>query len=107
MMVVNFFQSKKGNEPAREYLRSLEKSERAEVAKDLWAIRTNGLSANVNLRQVRGQLWEIKSGQHRLFYVVISGPTMVILHGCKKQGQQARQQDINVALERMKEVLNG
>ena len=45
--------------------------------------------------------------RHRVFYVVIVGPTMVLLHAYKKQGQKAPRGEIQVAQARMKEVFGG
>ncbi|MGQ0505990.1 MAG: type II toxin-antitoxin system RelE/ParE family toxin [Myxococcaceae bacterium] len=50
---------------------------------------------------------ELKISQHRIFYVVIAGPEMVLLHAYKKQGQRAPPREIEVAKSRMKEVQNG
>jgi len=42
-----------------------------------------------------------------VFYVVVSGPTMVLLHAYKKQGRKAPPREIAVAEQRMREVLEG
>lgn len=39
-------------------------------------------------------------------YVMVAGPTMVVLHGCKKQGGKARKVDMEVARKRMNQVLD-
>ena len=41
----------------------------------------------------------------RVFYVMIDGPEMVLLHAYKKQSQKAPQSEIDTAEKRMKEVL--
>ena len=48
---------------------------------------------------------ELKPGQHRLMYVMVAGPTMVVVHGCKKEGRKASKADLGVARKRMKQVL--
>ena len=69
-------------------------------------IKQYGLQAPlVSMRQIKGKLWEIKISQTRIFYAVIEGNTMVLLHAYKKQGQKAPQHEIETALRRMKEVL--
>ena len=40
-------------------------------------------------------------------YVMIAGPTMVILHGCKKESRKTKKGDLAVARQRMKQVLDG
>jgi phage-related protein len=36
---------------------------------------------------------------------MVAGPTMVVLHGCKKEGRKASKADLDVARKRMKQVL--
>ncbi len=71
-------------------------------------IEENGLAqARVVTRQIEGKLWELKVSRHRVFYVLIMGPTMVLLHAYKKQGQRAPIRELEVARKRMREVLSG
>jgi phage-related protein len=54
-------------------------------------------------------LWEfyIEAGaSHRIFYVVVNGPMIVLLHSYKKQNQKAPTREIKIAERRMKEVLH-
>ncbi len=72
----------------------------------LRAVQDYGLDApGVEKRQLQGKLWELKPDQHRLMYVMIEGPTIVVLHGCKKESGKARKVDLEVARSRMKQVL--
>jgi phage-related protein len=41
----------------------------------------------------------------RVFYVVVTGPEVVLLHAYKKQGQKAPRKEIETAERRMEEVL--
>lgn len=85
-------------------------SDRSAAADVLDAIREHGLHApGVRFKQIRGKLWEfyIEAGaSHRIFYVVITGPLMVLLHSYKKQSQKAPAIEIKIAERRMKEVLH-
>ncbi len=106
-LTVRSFQTPGGNSPVAQYLESLEEGEAAAVYAVLAEVQRNGLQGPlVQVRQIRGKLWELKLWKHRAFYVLITGPVMVLLHGCKKQGQKARQKDVDVALSRMKQVLD-
>jgi phage-related protein len=84
-----FYRTSSGQEPVREYLSGLPLRDRAAAADVLDAIREHGLHApGVRFKQIRGKLWEfyIEAGaSHRIFYVVTTGPMMVLLHsynGC-------------------------
>ncbi len=54
-----------------------------------------------------GKLWELKVSRHRIFYVLVMGPEMVLLHAYKKQGRKAPRGEIDLAKTRLKEVLRG
>ena len=56
------------------------------------------------MRQIQGKLWELKFSMDRVFYCVITGPDLVLLHAYKKQGQRAPPDEIKLAKKRMKEV---
>jgi phage-related protein len=85
----------------------LEKHHRQLCGAMLRAVQNYGLDApGVEKRQLEGKLWELKPAQHRLMYVVIEGPTMVLLHGFKKESQKAKKGDLAVARQRMKQVLD-
>lgn len=89
-----------------DYIDKLPKEQRAIIYAVLEDIKKFGLHAPlVSMRQIKGKLWEIKISQARIFYVVIEGNTMVLLHAYKKQSQKAPQHEIETALRRMKEVL--
>jgi phage-related protein len=99
--------------PVKEYLDNLTAEDRAICAYDLAKMeKCNGpneiASQGVAARQIEGKLWEIKTGlgrQQRIFYVIIHGPQVVLLHAGKKQKQKAEKNDKNLAIKRMQEVL--
>jgi phage-related protein len=57
------------------------------------------------MRQIRGKLWELRISRNRIFYVVLKGDRMVLLHAYKKRGQKAPIREIETALRRMSEVM--
>jgi len=89
-----------------EYIDKLPKEQRAIIYAVLEDIKQYGLQAPlVSMRQIKGKLWEIKVSQTRIFYAVIEGNTMVLLHAYKKQSQKAQQHEIETALQRMKDII--
>jgi phage-related protein len=73
--------------------------------------RAGGLDERPRLPQLRtklldAELWEIKLSRHRVFYVLVQGPIMVLLHAYKKQSQKAPFRELEVARKRMREVLD-
>ena len=105
-MVVRFFETESGASPVVKHLDGLDRREAARVLAVLADIEVNGLdSSSATLRHVEGRLWEIKVSQQRVFYVLVKGPTLWLLHAYKKQGQKAPTREIKIAKRRMKVVL--
>ena len=106
MVKVRFYTSPGGANPVEKYLDKLGGSEAAAVFAAILYIEQHGIvDTPLNLRPIAGKLWELKVSQQRVFYVIIIGPEMVLLHAYKKQGQKAPKNEIEVATKRMKDVL--
>ena len=102
-----FFATAAGRCPVLDYINSLAKPERARVLEALDQIERRGLAAiRVRFRQIEGKLWEIKIGSHRVFYVMIDGDEMVLLHAYKKQQQKLPVKEREIAIRRLKELLS-
>jgi len=91
----------------RDYIAGLPARERNDWDEALALLGVFGLDAPVSLRQLDGKLWEIRVGRHRVAYIVITGPEMVLLHAFKKQGRRTPQRDLDLARRRVKDVLGG
>lgn len=90
----------------RDYIDELPKEQSALIYAVLEDIKQYGLQAPlVSMRHIKGKLWEIRISQDRIFYIVIDGNTMVLLHAYKKQSQKAPLHEIETALRRMKDIL--
>ena len=97
-----------GADPVAKFLDALYAREAARILAAAQAIEESGLeNSGVVTRQLRGRLWELKVGQQRVLFVLIAGPTMVLLHGYTKGSQRAPKREIETALARMKDVLSG
>ncbi len=107
-MQVRRYTTASGRSPVDAYLDDLPVGERAEVLAILEDLRRYGLDAPlVSMRQIRGKLWELRISRTRIFYVMVVGDTMVLLHAYRKQGQKAPTREIETASRRMAEVLEG
>ena len=105
---VRYYQTASGARPVEAYLESLDAKDRAPISAALEDITLNDIDgAAVVARHIEGKLWELKVSRHRVFYVLITGPMMVLLHAYKKQGQKAPRKELELARVRMKEILNG
>lgn len=105
-MEILYYQTSLGVIPVRKYIFDLSKNEQSLIQATLGILEDRGIENTVvHLRPIEGKLWEIKVAQHRIFYVLINGPIMVLLHAYKKESQKAPPVEIKVAKRRMKEVL--
>jgi phage-related protein len=103
---VRFYQSAAGRSPVADYLREVPSDRAEEVFAVLADLEAHGLDGSEALaRHIEGKLWELKFPTDRIFYVILTGPEMVLLHAYKKQGQKAPKRELDVARKRMKEIL--
>lgn len=104
MLDVRLFETAAGRRPVQGFLDELPVRHRALVMGDVALVALHGRNAPVSVKAIKGPqnrgLLEIRTGGYRTFYCV-EGGVMWLLHGCKKQDQDA---GIEVARERMKQV---
>jgi phage-related protein len=108
---VNYWRNPAGKAPVEKYIDEINnKGERAELLSALKGIQEFGADAvGVEFRQIEGKLWELKirthGNQHRIFYVVIKGNEMCLLHAYLKKTPKAPLREIETAKQRMKQLL--
>ena len=59
----------------------------------------NALEA-LNIRQLKGKLWEIKFFSNRVMYVLYDKENIYFLHVCKKQKNKAEKFELDKAIKR-------
>ncbi len=110
---VNYWRAESGKSPVERYIDTIRNSEeRAEIFALLQGVQENGTNAiGVEFRQIEGKLWELKlrlrGNQHRIFYVVLKGNVMVLLHAYLKKTAKAPAREIQVAKQRMNTLVGG
>ncbi len=109
--LVNYWRSPAGKAPVEKYIDEINnKGERAEVLAALKGIQEYGIDAvGVEFRQIEGKLWELKirthGNQHRIFYVLLKGNEMFLLHAYLKKTPKAPLREIETAKQRMKQLM--
>ena len=85
-----------------EYINSLPKKERAEGIRIRRSIRHKGLAAfdELDTRQLKGKLWEIKFYDNRIMYVLYDEKNVYFLHICQKQKNKAEKFELEKAVKR-------
>jgi phage-related protein len=103
-----FYSTAAGNEPVREWLKTLGVADRKIVGQDI-AIAEFGWPVGMPVcRSLGSGLYEIRSdlASHRIARVIfcVAGQHMVLLHGFIKKTRKTPQPDLRLALKRKKEV---
>lgn len=108
---VNYWRNPSGKAPVEKYIDEiLNKEERAELLSALKGIQEYSTDAvGVDFRQIEGKLWELKirahGKHHRIFYVVLKGNEMFLLHAYLKKTPKAPIKEIETAKQRMKQLM--
>ncbi len=105
-----FFRSKSGNEPVREWLRSLAKEQRKAIGEDIAYVQFKWPIGKPHVDHLRGAVWEVRSSlDNRIARTLfaVAGGQMVLLHGFIKKTQQTPDSEIDLALKRFKEWQRG
>jgi phage-related protein len=105
---VVFFRSDVGNEPVREWLRSLPKNERKIIGEDVLKVQYCWPISRPLVGNLGNGLWEVRSRlgdriARTIFYV--DGQTMVLLHGFIKKTQKTPAHELALAVKRKNQLL--
>ena len=104
---VHFYSEANGNEPVRKWLKSLEKSIRSVIGKDICTVQEGWPLGMPLVKNMGAGLWEIRTtipnGIARIIFVMKDG-SMVLLHGFIKKTKKTSLQDINLAKSRAKNL---
>ena len=101
-MRIHDYHTAAGKNLIKEYLSTLPKTEMYVGYHIRHMIGSKGLAAldELDTRQIRGKLWEIKFSQNRIMYIIVDSDNIHMLHACRKQKGKAEQFDIDTALQR-------
>ncbi len=105
---VRFYRTDTGIEPAREWLRSLDRADRHTIGFDLMRVQFGWPIGMPLVRSLKGRLWEVRSTlpSHRIARLLLCfhQGTLIVLHGFIKKTRKAPAADLVLARQRMKEV---
>ncbi len=101
---VVFYKTEAGNEPVREWLKSLPRDDRRAIGEDIKTAQYGWPLGMPLIRKLERGLWEVRSnistGIARVFFTVTDG-LMVLLHGFVKKSQKAPQNELDTARRRL------
>ena|SRR5690348_7019429 len=101
-----FYRSDSGQEPVREWLKSLDAEDRRIIGEDIKDVLFTWPIGMPLVRSLGHELWEVRSNlpHGRIARVIfcVEKDCMVLLHGFMKKTQKTPQQEIHLALKRKK-----
>ena len=104
---VYFYSESNGNEPVRKWLKSLEKSIRSVIGKDICTVQEGWPLGMPLVKNMGSGLWEVRStipgGIARVIFVM-KDENMILLHGFIKKTEKTSLQDIDLARSRSKNL---
>lgn len=104
-MQIHDYYTAGGKNVIKEYLSSLPEEERVIGYGIRHKIVMDGLVAlnELDTRQLKGKLWEIKFSKNRILYVLADQDNIYFLHACRKQKGKAEHFEFEKAIQRAKE----
>lgn len=107
VLTVSFYASAAGNEPVKEWLKDLPKATKKAIGEDIKTVEIGWPLGMPLVRKMAPGLWEVRShipdGIARVLFTVHGGK-MVLLHGFIKKSDKTPKADLDVAVDRKKEV---
>jgi phage-related protein len=107
ILKVVFYRTEAGNEPVREWLKSLRREDCRTIGEDIKTVQFGWPLGMPLIKKVEKGLWEVRSdinqGIARVLFSV-EGDIMVLLHGFVKKSQKTPLHELNTARRRMADL---
>ena len=105
ILSVAFFRTASGNEPVREWLKSLPREERRIIGEDIKTVQFGWPLGMPVVRKLDNGLWEVRSRlPNRIARVIFTTGEgrMVLLHGFIKKSQKTQREDLELVKTRLR-----
>jgi phage-related protein len=103
LVTAEFYRTESGNEPVREWLKTLTPLDRQVIGKDVRKVEYGWPLGMPTCTAIGGGLWEVRSSLGnriaRIFFSFV-GPRMVLLHGIIKKTRVAPRAELDIAFVR-------
>ncbi len=107
-ITARFYKTARGNEPVRDWLKSLPQKEKKAIGDDIKTTEFGWPIGMPTCRILGGGLNEVRTEVAdkwiRVFFCV-KGKFMILLHGIMKTSNKTPKKDLDLAKKRMKDVL--
>jgi phage-related protein len=104
---VVFYRSERGNEPVREWLKSLPPEEKRIIGEDIKTVQFGWPLGMPVVRKMEPGLWEVRSrlpGRIARVLFTVKGGMMVLLHGFIKKSDKTPLDDLALARQRLAQL---
>lgn len=102
---IEFYIDARGRSPVYDFITSLSLSEQAAVYRDFDLLAEFGVRLGMPHARRVDDLWELRSGPARVFYVSHTWRRFILLHGYYKKGQKAPRREIDTAKRRLADFI--
>ena len=109
-LLATFYRTARGDEPVRDWLRALSKTDRQSIGEDIAYVQYKWPIGKPRVDHLHGPIWEVRSTiGNRIARVLfaVEQAEMILLHAFIKKTQQTDPADIELALKRIKDWKNG
>lgn len=107
---VRFFKTETGHEPAREWLKSLPKEEKKRIGEDIKTVQHGWPLGMPVVRKLCNGIWEVRTKLadkiSRVLFTLLENQ-IIILHGFIKKTNKTPNDDLDLAIKRMKQLKKG
>ena len=107
ILEVNFYATEQGNEPVREWLKSLSALDMKRVGEDIKTVQFGWPLGMPLVKHLVADIWEVRVNLSksiaRVLFVIDKG-SMVLIHGFIKKQQKTLKSDLDLAKDRVKKL---
>jgi phage-related protein len=104
---VVFYRTAEGNEPVREWLKSLRREDCRTIGEDIKTVQFGWPLGMPLIKKIEADLWEVRShlpqGISRVLFTV-EGEILILLHGFVKKSQKAPLHELELARRRLRDL---
>ena len=109
--IVNYYTDKRGEQPVKEWIKSLDRKLRLKVYRSFELLEEFNLNLkSPYVKPLEDKLYELRikdpKGIYRIIYFAHTGREFIMLNGFTKKTQKTPKKEIELAKIRMKEVLD-
>lgn len=107
LLNIRFFLTERGNEPVREWLKSLPVPERRAIGEDMKTIQFGWPLGMPLVRKLGKDLWEVRihlTDRIARVLFTVEDHTMVLLHGFIKKSEATPKEALDIAKRRLQQL---